>query len=162
MAAPKGNKYAEGNDGGRPALYDNADTLQANIDEYFEKGRNTRTVIVGKYPNKESIELPVYTITGLSLYLGFESRQSFYDYELREEFSYIIKRARLRIENEYEEQLQYGNTAGAIFALKNMDWRDRSLLDIGGQKNNPLTHLISKPLEKDELKGFFKELEDEY
>lgn len=66
------------------------------------------------------------TVTGLTLHLGFASRQSFYDYENRDEFSYTIKRARLRVECEYEKKLSGGKIAiGAIFALKNFGWTDR-------------------------------------
>jgi hypothetical protein len=65
------------------------------------------------------------TITGLALYLGFESRQSFYDYEKRDGYSYIIKRARMRVENAYEHRLDSKNPTGPIFALKNMGWSDK-------------------------------------
>ncbi len=64
---------------------------------------------------------------------GFETRQSFYDYEKRDGFSYIIKRARLFIEKEYEENLSIGNTTGAIFALKNMGWFDKQELQHSGE-----------------------------
>jgi hypothetical protein len=92
---------------GRPAHFDNAEELQVEIDEYF-----------AVTPKKEQ------TITGLALFLGFESRQSFYDYE--EKYSYIIKRARLTIEHAYECKLSDGQPTGAIFALKNMGWKDKS------------------------------------
>lgn len=65
------------------------------------------------------------TITGLVLHCGFASRQSFYAYEKKPEFSYIIKRARTLIEKEYELCLRRGLGAGAIFALKNFGWTDR-------------------------------------
>lgn len=110
---------------GAPPYFKNVDELQTKIDEYFNKGVKKKTIIVGKGENKEAIEIPVPTITGLCYYLGFESRQSFYDYEKRDEYSYTVKRARLFIESEYEEQLQIGNTTGAIFALKNMGWIDK-------------------------------------
>ena len=66
-----------------------------------------------------------YTITGLALALGFESRQSIYDYEKREDFSYIIKRAKLYVENGYEKGLKTQYSSGSIFALKNMGWTDK-------------------------------------
>jgi len=118
---------------GRPPIFDNADSLQQEISEYFEKGVTTKTVIIGKAPNQTSIEIEVPTISGLAYYLGFESRQSFYDYEKREGFSYTIKRARLFIEQHYEEMLQTGNTTGAIFALKNFDWSDKQEFSHSGQ-----------------------------
>ena len=116
--------------GGRPALFNSDEDLQSAIDKYFKKGVHKRMVEIGKGDAKQIIEIPVPTITGLCYYLGFESRQSFYDYEKREGFSYTIKRARLFIEKEYEEQLQIGNTVGAIFALKNMGWMDSQKMDM--------------------------------
>lgn len=93
--------------GGRPPLYSNAEEMQLAIDAYF---------------GGDGIK----TISGLAYHLGFESRQSFYDYESREGFSYTIKRARTKIEIHYEEKLQGTTPTGPIFALKNLGWKDRS------------------------------------
>lgn len=68
-------------------------------------------------------ERPV-TITGMAYYLGFASRQSFYDYGKRDGFSYPVKRARLLVEAEYEARLSGNSPTGAIFALKNQGWSD--------------------------------------
>ena len=110
---------------GRPPEYATAEELQAKIVEYFDKG-----VLVKKKILKDGFEIdvPYPTITGLTLYCGFESRQSFYDYEKKPAFTYTIKKARLFIEKEYEQLLQDGVTA-AIFALKNMNWVDKQELD---------------------------------
>ena len=137
---------------GRPPIYNTNEDLENKVNEYFEKGVKMKSVLVGKGDNKEVIEIPVPTITGLAYYLGFESRQSFYDYEKYEQFSYTIKRARLFIEQEYEEQLQVGNTTGAIFALKNMGWIDKTHSDITTNDkdiNNQLTpELVTKLIDK--------------
>jgi hypothetical protein len=109
---------------GRPLAYETNEELQDAIHDYFTNGVKQKEVIIGKAPNQEKVSIPVPTISGLCYHAGFESRQSFYDYEKRPEFSYTVKRARLFIEKEYEEQLQIGNTTGAIFALKNMGWTD--------------------------------------
>ena len=95
---------------GRPAKYQTAEELQEAIDAYFE--------------TLEEDEPP--TLSGLAYALGFTSRQSLYDYEERDGFSYPIKRAVLGIERLYERQLinGKGNTAGVIFWLKNRGWRD--------------------------------------
>ncbi len=95
---------------GAPANFDTPEELQVKIEEYF---------------NQESIP----TITGLAYFLGFESRQSFYDYEKRDSFSYTIKRSRLRMEGKYEERLFSNANAGAIFALKNFGWTDKHEID---------------------------------
>lgn len=94
--------------------------LEQAIDSYFSDPP------IKKHYTKdgESFEVPHITITGLCIALGFESRQSFYDYEKNKGFSYIIKRARLFIENDYESALKAAQCTGAIFALKNMGWGD--------------------------------------
>lgn len=107
-------------------MFETAEELQEAIDQYFNEGVKMRQVVVGRAENREVVEIPVPTITGLCHYIGFESRQSFYAYEKKEGFSYTVKKARLFIEKEYEEQLQVGNTVGAIFALKNMGWIDKT------------------------------------
>jgi hypothetical protein len=127
---------------GRPPAFTSPDDLQDLIDGYFESGVRKKKVVVGKPPNTQVIEIEVPTITGLCIYLGFESRQSFYDYEDKEEFAYTIKRARLFIENEYEELLQTGNTTGAIFALKNFGWRDKQEIDQKTEHSGSITHTI--------------------
>jgi len=110
---------------GRKPLYSDVDILQSKIDEYFKTGVKTKEVVIGKGSDKERITVRIPTITGLVLYLGFESRTAFYSYEEKPLFKYTIKKARTRIENEYEEALRSGNTVGAIFALKNMGWTDK-------------------------------------
>lgn len=102
---------------GRPAHYETAEELQAKVDEYFAK-----------------TDPDDYTITGLALFLGFCDRQSLYDYEDRELFSCIVKQARLRVENGYELDLKKGKkqATGAIFALKNMGWRDKFENEVSG------------------------------
>ena len=120
MPAPKNNKNAIGNKGGSPALFKTPDELKAKIDEYFSNCPDKKEIVT----QAGIVKINVYTICGLAYYLGFESRQSFYDYEKRVEFSYIIKRCRLRIEMNYEQNLQFNNSTGSIFALKNMDWHD--------------------------------------
>lgn len=125
MPAPKGNKNALGNEGGRPALFSSPEELQAKVDAYFNGGANKK-----EYPTLAgSVEIPIYTISGLAYFLGFTSRQSFYDYENRVEFSDTIKKARLRIEMNYEENLIDKACTGSIFALKNMGWSDKTEID---------------------------------
>ena len=83
--------------------YKSADELQAQVDKYFADAK-------------------VCSMPGLAYSLGFASRQSLYDYELRSEpYAYVIKRARLRIESFHAER---GNVID-IFALKQLGWSDR-------------------------------------
>lgn len=113
---------------GRPSVFDSPEEMELKINEYFDNCPDKKTVVVGL----GTIEMPAITITGLCVFLGFDSRQSFYDYEKHPEFSYIIKKARLRVENYYEKCLQYGNVTGAIFPLKNMGWSDKSEVEHSG------------------------------
>lgn len=99
-----------GNPTGAPPKYSDPAELQKKIESYFEDADHP-------------------TITGLCLHCGFESRQSFYDYELRPGFSYTIKRARLMIENKYERALMSDKVTGPIFALKNLGWSDKQDLN---------------------------------
>lgn len=136
---------------GRPPIFETPDDLENAINEYFQSGVKIRKVVVGKPPNQQVVEIPVPTITGLCYHIGFESRQSFYDYELKDEFSYTVKRARLFIEVEYEEQLTTGNTVGAIFALKNFGWKDQTQMDMttGGEKIQGFSYLPPQPYQPD-------------
>lgn len=95
------------------------ESLQEKIQLYFD---NPPVRITGES------ETPFISITGLVLSCGFSDRQSFYDYQNKPEFSCIIKRARLMVENEYEYKLQQNNPTGAIFALKNMNWKDTQVV----------------------------------
>lgn len=67
----------------------------------------------------------VPTTVGLALHLGFEGRQSLYDYGARKDFSYTVKRAIGRIESFHEARLTENICAGSIFWLKNHRWSDR-------------------------------------
>lgn len=109
---------------GRPQFYESPDLMQQAIDLYL-KTCEAQT----KKP----------TITRLALALGFESRQSFYDYEEKPEFSYIIKRARLEVEAGYEDGLRENNCTGSIFALKNMGWKDKTEQAIMDPDGKPLS-----------------------
>ena len=110
----------------RPLKFSDPDTLEACIEAYFAK--------------QDRLGRP-YTIAGLTLSLGFASRQSLADYEKRigpAEFTYIIKAARTRIEEEREERLSnQPATTGVIFAMKNgHGWRDQ--IDVTGNDGVPL------------------------
>jgi len=121
---------------GRPPIYETPEQLEAAIEDYFnpmtyEDVKKTRSGTLKAEAGRKQREK--VTITGLALHLGFESRQSFYDYEEKPEFSYIIKRARLRVEMGYEERLADPGCTGAIFALKNMGWKDKSEVEQSGE-----------------------------
>lgn len=114
MAAPKHNLYALGNNGGRPAKFENPEDLELKIVEYFD------------FCMKEKMEC---AISGLHQFLGFNDRDALLKYEKKEEFGSIIKRARQAIEMSYELDLRTFKFGGAIFALKNINkkhWQDKT------------------------------------
>jgi hypothetical protein len=116
--------------GGRPPIFDSPEAMEKAIEDYFnpishkETSVNTKNGPITTKTEQGREPRERVTISGLCYHLGFESRQSFYDYEEREEFSYIVKRARLRVEMSYEQRLQEQACTGSIFALKNMGWAD--------------------------------------
>jgi DNA-packaging protein gp3 len=100
---------------GRPAVFDTPEDFQVRVDLYFNEC--------------EAADIPPL-LTGLAFHMGFQSRQSLYDYEKKTDFSYAVKRARLRVEMAYEAQLaSSARPTGAIFALKNMGWTDRQRVE---------------------------------
>lgn len=118
---------------GRPPHFESEELLKQQVDSYFIHIQGEKVRKVDETGNiDEYWERPPEpaTITGLALYLGFESRQSVYDYGEREKFSYIIKNAQLRVECEYEKKLSGNNPTGSIFALKNMGWKDKTEQDL--------------------------------
>lgn len=97
----------------RPAMWTDPEAFEQKVDEYFSLE-----------------ERPTWT--GLAIHLGFESRQSLEDYKKKEGFAYPIKKALLRIENEYEKAVFSKNPAGPIFALKNFGWKDKQEVEQSG------------------------------
>lgn len=106
--APKGNKYAVGNKGGRPRKFKTVESMQKAIDRYFK-------------------ETPFehYTITGLALALD-TTRDLLCDYNNIPEFSDAVKKAKTIVENSYEISLRENGRSGDIFALKNFGWKDKT------------------------------------
>jgi len=117
---------------GRPPFYKTPEELQIKVDEYFEfvKGESNEVEWI-REPEK-------VTITGLVLYLGFCSRDSFYQYGEKKEFMYTIKKAHSKIENHYENLIQGNNVAGPIFALKNLQWKDQTQSEVTLHTEQPL------------------------
>lgn len=134
------------NKGGRPPKYKTAEELQGEIRKYFDGGYDFKKVVTKE---GDVIEVPVITITGLVLFLGFCDRAAFYDYEKKKEFRHTIKRARTFIEAEYEKILQLTGNTGAIFALKNFGWTDRQEIEVTERK---YFHVEFKDMNPEQLK----------
>jgi hypothetical protein len=115
------------------AFFNTAAELKKLIDDYFD-------YIEGDYyeaekPAKDGKPTAVEkvwdrgpeppTMTGLMLFLGFNSRVLFEGYCTEGEFADVLNQGRLRIEACYEKKLHSQSATGAIFALKSMGWNEK-------------------------------------
>lgn len=96
---------------GRPRMYETPEDFDAKVYEY--------------QAHCQEIGEPV-TWTGLALFMGFSSRQSIDEYLKYDGFSDSVKRAKTFVEWEYEKRLCGDKPTGAIFALKNFGWADKT------------------------------------
>lgn len=155
MPAPEGNQNAVGNNGGRPPYYD--ESKPEDIAKVTELCKEYFEFIKGEYKEdefevepdefevrKETIrnaEPP--TVTGLTLYLGFESKTTLYEYAKKVEFANPIKRALLKIEQFHEIATSMGDKCtGNIFILKNFGWKDTIDTNHSGEIKNTGTPAI--------------------
>ena len=83
MGAPEGNINALGNNGGRPPIY------STESQEDIEKVSDLCVKYFEQLP--EVNEPP--TVTGLTLFLGFDTKTTLYEYAKKVEFMNPIKRA---------------------------------------------------------------------
>ena len=131
MAAPLGNEFYKLvlKSPGRKPLFKTAEQMWEKIVEFVEFCINNEMKL---------------TVSGLTLWLGFSNVNSLTDYAQKsDEFAIVVARARTIVAMQYEQQLFEQNSAGAIFALKNMGWSDKveqiittkkQVFKIGGKK----------------------------
>lgn len=127
MAKAKKGKDEDPNrdDLGRFVLGNNAACVNREYQTPQELMTKAEEYIETMAKQKNGVYKP--TITGLVYHLGFESLQSFYDYEKKPPFTYAIKRLRLFVQSCYEQNLYGFAWAGAFAALRNIgssDWKD--------------------------------------
>jgi len=136
---------------GRPFFYDEtkegAELFEKNIIEYFDDITNDEEAykITGQMFKIKP------TITGMMLSIGLSSKQTYYNYLKRKDFKEAAERARLAIESSYEAMLYEKGSAGAIFALKNFGWEDKSTIEHGGEVQKVEIN-FSEPEDKPEAK----------
>jgi hypothetical protein len=118
---------------GAPPMYSDPLEMQRVCDKYFSWcDSQTKTIIRNK--NEKVIYKP-YTVSGLTLALGFASVQSLLDYEKKPQFSDVIKRAKLRVANWTEEKAANGeiDTVFGMFSLKcNFGWVEKQEINFTG------------------------------
>lgn len=127
--------------GGRPLKFATKEELELAIEAYFQGISNS------VYINADGI--PVYeplTITGLALALD-TTRKTLMEYEEKDEYSNTIKKAKTRVEHFAEKRLFGTAPTGAIFALKNYGWKDKTESEFTGKDGAPLmTDVTAKML----------------
>ena len=126
---------------GMTPKYENPEAMQKAIDAYFE--------------DRDARDKP-YTVTGMALALDFTSRNALLNYEGKEEFIGTIKRAKMRIENQWEEALRGPHVTGPIFQLKaNYRWQDPQRYEHGGESLVEAIKSLGKDLDREnaEAKG---------
>lgn len=119
-------------------LFTSAKALDALIAQYFAYIEGEYKVVqqevkttggkIKKTEEKVWLREPEPPIlTGLALYLGFNSRQEFEACEAIGRYAAPLKQAKLRIESIYEKKLHSHSSGGAVFALKSiMGWNERT------------------------------------
>lgn len=137
---------------GRPPMFTSAEDMQKLIDEYFEECDGKILLDEDGKPmrNKDGKiirdDRRPYTITGLALALGFNSRTSLLNYEGKEEFMNTIMRAKSRVERYAEERLydKHGSN-GAKFSLANnfKNWSEKQTIEADvNSKMNIVVELV--------------------
>lgn len=97
--------------GGRPPKYTTPEEMQSVIDEYFASCWVDRPLV-------GLTQMRPYTIAGLALALDL-TRQGLCEYSDKDEFSDVVKKAKLKVEMNVEETLLEKGHSGSIFWLKN-------------------------------------------
>tara|TARA_Y100001973_G_C5202120_1_gene338674 strand:+ start:1242 stop:1652 length:411 start_codon:yes stop_codon:yes gene_type:complete len=78
------------------------------------------------------------TRVGLFRFMGFKTKQSFFDYMKDPEYKDVLEEALFLIEGQYEQQLANGRgDGGLVFALKQYGWADKQEVL---NKNVDVTH----------------------
>ena len=97
--------------GGRPLKWQSVEQLEKAFDKYFEET-----------PREE------WTMTGLCIVCDMDY-QTLINYSKKDEFFEPIKKAKIKVHNEYEKDLRRKGRSGDIFALKNFGWKDKQELE---------------------------------
>lgn len=90
---------------GRPLKFKSVQELEEKIEAYFK--------------DRDDNNMP-YNVTSLAIWLD-TTRETLIDYEMKDQYSYTIKKAKRKILSWKEDQLyrKSGQIAGIIFDLKN-------------------------------------------
>lgn len=108
---------------------------RVTVKKSYETAKDLRRAVNAYFDEADEVTAP-YTIAGLCLHIGY-TRDMFLRNSHSTELGEILSQARLLIEQQLETRLATsGKPTGAIFALKNLGWSDRSFLDVGVSGGN--------------------------
>ena len=123
---------------GRPPFFSSVEEMQEAIDKYFEECDGEIVYDPDGLPMRNKYGKIIrdgrrpYSVTGLALALGFNSRQALLNYQGKEEFHDTILRAKSRVERYAEERLYDKDGAnGAKFSLANnfKGWTEKQTIE---------------------------------
>lgn len=182
MPAPKGNKFALGNNGGRPPKYDNKEDIDKAIKYYFDsitrdyqvfdskvvgyEDEDKKKPIIVQEPRLNNAGEPIFdteyleipSILGCCIHMGIV-KDTWNQYSKDEMFSDSIMRAKQIIEEFNIKQLyRKDQVNGIMFNLKNnYGWKDKTEFEaVNHNLNEDITTLSP---EQREIR--IKELEEE-
>jgi hypothetical protein len=166
MPAPKKNKFALGNKGGKPRLWDDPVELEDAIDEYFDYCDMHKISVWAKQLDKNGnpvkLQVPTpYTIEDLGIWLKCH-RQTLLNYQKQdgyEEYFDIITHAKERIAAQRTRLALIGayDSNFTRFSLMNMNL---GMSEKGEMINTNLNQDLP-PLSPERAKAIAKKLEDE-
>lgn len=119
------------NKGGRPLKFQSVEHLQTLIDAYFEEC---------------DLNNEPYTITGLACALDTD-RITLIRYQERDEFSNTIKKAKRKVEKQFEERSLQGkyNPTIAIFLMKNnFGYQDKVDLSVESVEEDAISKALKE------------------
>ena len=122
-----------GNKGGRPLKFQSVEQLQTLIDKYFDEC---------------DIKNKPYTITGLANALDTD-RITLIRYQERDEFSNTIKKAKRKVEEQFEERSLQGkyNPTIAIFLMKNnIGYQDKVDLSVEQVEEDAISKALKESM----------------
>ena len=142
---------------GRPAYFETVEEMQKLIDDYFKKcdGEILTDVdgvaILDKYDRPIMVGQKPYTITGLTLALGFTSRQSLLNYQDKDEFMDAITRAKLQVEDYANTRLyDKDGVQGSKFTLINNfeGYNDKQAVEHSGEVGTTINIIPASVIKK--------------
>lgn len=90
------------------------------------------------------------TISGLALHAGFKNRKHMAQFEAKPGFNELIEASKALIEYSYELRLKMPGVkqTGIIFALKQMGWEDKQLIESTTSTDAEVANILGKIPEK--------------